>query len=308
MRFLMLLCLLAQEQPIFRSKVTLIHVDVEVSDAKGLIANLTSGDFRVTDNGKPQPILLFAGEDEALDATLLFDTRGEMRRAVERVAEMARIALRELRPGDRVAVLAFGASNRCLPDLLAPFSSDLDVVERSIAIKVLSRDFSSGGGCSVLRAIDGAAQQFLQEPAGKRRRAIIAITDDKFTGVAPDLVHKTVHDLWGVDAVVLGVVVHTGAVDVWIGPPNRGAGYVAGQTGGDIVNSADAPEGLRESIHRLRSRYSIYYALPTAKPGEERKIRLQLTGEAAKRYPRATIRARTGYVVPGEAPPAAFEK
>jgi hypothetical protein len=41
------------------------------------------------------------------------------------------------------------------------------------------------------------------------------------------------------------------------GPPNRGARYAAGQTGGGTLKRDDAAEGLRESIHRLRSRYSI---------------------------------------------------
>jgi hypothetical protein len=55
-------------------------------------------------------------------------------------------------------------------------------------------------------------------------------------------------------------------------------------------------------MHRLRTRYSLYYALPPGRSGEERKIRVQLAPDAAKRYPRAVVRARTGYAVPGSHP------
>ena len=74
---------------------------------------------------------------------------------------------------------------------------------------------------------------------------------------------------------------------------------IAVKTGGDTLNTADAAEGLHEMIHRLRSRYSLYYVLPRGKAGEERKIKVQLTPDAARRFPGATVRARNGYVAPG---------
>jgi hypothetical protein len=51
-------------------------------------------------------------------------------------------------------------------------------------------------------------------------------------------------------------------------------------------------------IHRLRTRYSLYYVMTPGKAGEERKIRVELSADARKRYPRATVRARSGYVAP----------
>jgi hypothetical protein len=69
-------------------------------------------------------------------------------------------------------------------------------------------------------------------------------------------------------------------------------------TGGEKLNTHDAAEGLREMLRRLRSRYSLYYALPAGKAGEARKIVVRLSPEAARKYPGVTIRARTGYVAP----------
>ncbi len=105
-----------------------------------------------------------------------------------------------------------------------------------------------------------------------------------------------VSDLWAADVVVLGLIVPTAGVHFSIGPPYRGARYAADQTGGDTLETGEAAGGLQEMIRRLRSRYSLYYSMPEGKPGEWRRIRVQLTKQAAKRYLGATVRARTGYV------------
>jgi hypothetical protein len=51
-------------------------------------------------------------------------------------------------------------------------------------------------------------------------------------------------------------------------------------------------------MRRIRTRYSLYYALPEAKPGTTRAIRVELARDAAQRFPKSRLRARTGYVVP----------
>jgi hypothetical protein len=39
--------------------------------------------------------------------------------------------------------------------------------------------------------------------------------------------------------------------------------------------------------------------MPDGKPGKTREIKVELTREAARRFPGARVHARTGYVVPG---------
>ena len=51
-------------------------------------------------------------------------------------------------------------------------------------------------------------------------------------------------------------------------------------------------------MRRIRTRYSLYYAMPDVKPGSRRTIHVELSDDAAKRFPKAKVRARTGYIVP----------
>jgi len=290
---LLLLLLLAQDPITFRSDVALVHVDAEVREGGRPIEDLGKESFRVMDKGKPQTILYFGHEEEALDVLLLFDAR--LRPDVKRVAEAAHTALSDLRPGDHVAEMAFrGTPGDCKTDVILDFTGDLEAAERSIGNQVLPELESNALDlCSTMAGLAGAARHFLGQPNSNRRRSIIIITDDRpFLGRSDG-----VRDLWKADAVVLGVIAHGAGFALSIGP-YRGAGYAADKTGGDILKTNDAAEGLREMMHRLRTRYSLYYAVPQGRSGEERKIRVQLAPDAAKRYPRAVVRARTGYVVP----------
>jgi VWFA-related protein len=290
---LFLLALPFQEQPTFRSDVVLVRVDAEVRTPNGPVNNLQRDSFRITDGGRAQEIVYFAHDPQPLDVILLFDTSNSMRRAVARVAEAAHMAMGELRPGDRVAIMAF---DRTI-DLVQDFTDDLPAAERAIGDKVLQR---KNHCCSPIQAaVGGAARQFLKQHVrnqyqANRRRAIVVITDDQGTSVQP----SALRDLQEADVVVLGVIVsrgpRVGPLAFWY----RGIRDFAAQTGGDLLNTRDAADGVREMLSRLRLRYSLYYALLPGTPGEQRRIQVELTDEVAAQHPGAVVRARTGYIVP----------
>src|SRR5262249_4014655 len=129
--------LYAQDNPIFRAGVSLVHVDAEVTQNGRLISGLGRDDFRVKDEGLPQSIVQFSADEQALDLILLFDVSGSMRTVVSRVASAAREALQELRAGDRVAVMVFSSHSR----VILPFTEDLDRVDRAIHEDVLGMRF-----------------------------------------------------------------------------------------------------------------------------------------------------------------------
>jgi VWFA-related protein len=288
------------DSPVFRTGISLVHVDAEVTQDGRILTGFTKDDFRVFDERKQQPVLHFSAEQEPLDLILLFDVSGSMRAVVESVAAATREGLRELRPGDRVCVMVFNSRSR----EVAPFTEDLDAVERTIHDQVLGSRF--GGGTMIQAAVDDAALKFMRQPRNQRRRAVLIITDNM--GMRTRREQSVVRDFWEADALLSGLIVsnplfrtmHT--VGIILGPQNllmqAGMKGIAAKTGGDAIPSDDPGPAFQDAMHRIRSRYSLYYAQPQAKAGAVRSIRVELANNAAGRFPKAKVRSRTGYIVP----------
>jgi Ca-activated chloride channel family protein len=294
---------IAQEAPTFRGGVSLVHVDAQVSAADGrLLDGFGKDDFRILDEGRAQPIVQFAAGDEALDLILLFDVSGSMRPKVAEVAAAARQGMQELRHGDRVAIMVFNTK----PRMLMPFTEDLEAVQRGIQQDVLGLKF--GGGTFIQTAAEEAAKRLAREPRTARRRAVLIITDD--FGQRTRRESNVVREFWEADAILTGLIVRSAAVQTFqtintITHPylmsfQVGVKGITEKTGGDFIRVDDPGPAFQESMHRIRTRYSLYYPLPEGKPGSKRSIHVELTEEAAKRYPKARVRSRTGYVVPTE--------
>jgi len=293
----------AQDDVVFRAGVALVHVVAEVTSADGRILDgLAKADFRVLDEGKEQAILQFAAEEEPLDLILLFDVSGSMREVVAAVAAAAREGFHELKAGDRVSVMVFNTRSR----VVAPFTDDLEAVDRTIQRDVM--DIQFGGGTFIQAAVDDAALRFLHEKRTQRRRAVLIITDN--IGMRTRREASVVRDFWEADALLSGLVVRNPryealrAASVILGPQNlvmqAGMRGIAEKTGGDFIHSDDPGTAFQDAMRRIRSRYGLYYRLPQAKPGATRTVHVELRAEAAKRYPKARVRARTGYVVPAK--------
>lgn len=291
----LILLLALQQAPVFRADVRVVRVDAEVRQEARSIDALTQQDFRVTDEGKPQAILHFGRTEEPLDLILLFDTSGSMMPAIQQVSDVTRIALGELRPEDRVAVMAFDRDT----DLIAEFTDDRGAVESTIRDVVRRRP--PVGFTRLQGAIADAAAHFLTQPRSNRRRAILVVTDNMGSSNDEDAVPR----LWDADAVVSGVVV-PGMTQMrrsrWFFPPAWfGFGTIDGivsRTGGDVLKGTDPGESFQEMIRRLRLRYTLHYAMPDGKPGKQRSIKVELAPDAKRRYAGAQVYARKGYVVP----------
>ena len=276
-------------------------MDAEVTDGIRTLTGFHKEDFVVRDNGQPRTVLYFSQDEEPLDLILLFDISGSMRPKIEKVADGAHAALAELREGDRIAVMVFDHKSR----IVAPFTGDLAAVERTINEQVLREKFR--GGTRILAAVDHAAEYFLEQPRTQRRRAVLILTDD--FGQQSRRSGTVVRRLWEADALLSGLIIRRphekAAMTVMkITNPLMAALYsegmdgVAERTGGDTVKADDPAESFRETMRRIRKRYSLYYAMPQAKPGEQRQVRVELNGEAQKMNPNARVRARKGYLIP----------
>ncbi len=293
----------AQETPVFRGGVSLVHIEAEVAAPDGrILTGFAKEDFRVLDEGKDQTVLHFSAGEEALDLILLFDVSGSMRPKVQEVAAAAHEGMQELRTGDRVAIMVFNTRTR----LLSPFTDDLEAVQRSIQEDVLGLQF--GGGTFIQSAVSDAAKRFMREPRTERRRAILIVTDDY--GQRTRKESSVITELWEADALLTGLIVRSKAVQTvrtistimhpYMLGLQVGVRGIAEKTGGDFIHAGDSAAAFQDAMHRIRSRYSLYYAMPEAKPGSRRALHVELTADAGRRHPGAKVRARTGYAIPGK--------
>jgi Ca-activated chloride channel homolog len=294
MKFSLLLLAIAtaaaaqQGDVVFRSGVSLVRVDVEAVDASGrVVTGLTKDDFRVLDNGAPQLPGNFSFEEEPLDLILLFDTAGSMRGKLLNVVRATELGFHELHKGDRISVRAFSE----VSTEILPFTESLQAVNEAILIQVLKLKFS--GSSKPEPATSEAARRFEREPKTRRKRAVLMVTDKP--GARASNEAAVVRDLWNADA-VLSELILGGSAQTKLA--ESGAEAIVDQTGGATIVAGNPGEAFRDSIHYLRSGYTMYYAMPEASPGTERRIQIELTPEAAKHLPNVRIRSRSGYIVP----------
>lgn len=286
--------LCAQNVPTFSTGVFLVHVDAEVlgQDGRPLIG-LTKDDFRVLDGGEEQTIAAVSAEEQPLDLVLLFDTSGSMHGQIMKVAAVAHAGLRELRSGDRVCVMSFSVK----PRLVWPFSDDLDAVEQAIQRVA---QFHFRGGTRIQDSVNDAATRFVRSNDREhQRRAVLILTDD-FGRPARNKT-SIVENFWEADALLSGLVVTNHVAQFLLGsrlPAARRRGGIEDlveKTGGDIIYSDDISSSFPEMMHRIRSRYSLYYRLPEGQVGSLRTIDVQLSAQAKQRFPQTRVIARRAY-------------
>jgi VWFA-related protein len=280
------------QDPVFRSGISLVRIDAQVTAGAGLIEGLGKDDFVVRDNGQILPLRYVSQDEDPLDLMLLFDVSGSMLPAMRRLAVSAHTALSELHKGDRVAVADFNTNAR----LLAPFNDNLEEVTQKVGDIV---DVPFGGGTYILKAVQDAAQYFARNADEHRRHGILLFTDNDGQCSARE---KTVVDrLWQSDILLCGLIVPTAPMFRSSFPTLGSCENMNGaaeKTGGETVNADDPGHTFREMIRRMRKRYSLFYDMPAAKKGSERKVVVELSETAKARYPAAVVLARKGYLIP----------
>jgi VWFA-related protein len=288
--------------PTFTAEANLVRVDLEVLGREGQpVGPLRAEHLVVKDDGVRQEVVALTEGQGPLDLVLLFDISGSMERAVEQVAATAEVAFRELREGDRVAVMTFQEHST----LLLRLTQDLERVTRTVRERVLAGSFE--GGTALLAGVDDAARYLMSTPRGASRRAVVIITDNQ--GLRSRKEGVVVNRLWEADAALHGLVTASRGRTAmqWylrITAPyvvllEEGIGGAVAKTGGVVLAAKNAEEGFPELIRRIRTRPALYYRMPAGPEGKFRKIDVELSPAGRKAFPRAKIYARRGYRIPG---------
>lgn len=275
----------------------MVRVDAQVADGRRLVTDLVKEDFVITDEGAPVAVEYFGRDTEPLWLMLLLDVSGSMTKHLGDMAAVSRKALSSLGPQDRAAVMLFGARTRLAQDFT---ESRADV---SAAIAGARGEKTVGAGTAINAAVISAAAQIRESVKGQAgRRAIVILTDNGgLSYQTPD--SAVLAALFGADTVLNGIVTANAR------PPVRRTGtnpdfsvpdvfLLSRESGGEILK-ADQAEAFHQMLERIRTRYSLHYRAPAAAtPKSMRNIKVELAAAARKRYPKAEVRARSGYAVP----------
>jgi len=149
-----------------RVDTDLVSVEAAVTDKHGANARaLDADDFVIYEDGVAQRISNFATTDIPFNVVIVIDTSGSTRDDVQLMKKAARRFLNELRPGDRVAVVAFNESVQ----LLTHLTSDRNRVERALGL------LEPGSGTAFYDALHITVDAVLGKVPG--RKAIVVLTD-----------------------------------------------------------------------------------------------------------------------------------
>jgi len=113
------------QQPVFRSGVDIVRVDVSVMNGLSPVAGLTRDQFVLTDNGVPQSVESATLENVPLSLTLVLDTSESMRGdRIAHLIEGSKALIKALRPQDEAALMTFSEPVR----LTVPMTHDQKVL------------------------------------------------------------------------------------------------------------------------------------------------------------------------------------
>ena len=194
---------------------TLVTIPVSVMDRAGkYIPDLRKEDFRVFEDGVEQQVAYFATVEKPFTVALLIDTSGSTRYRMEEMQDAAITFVDQLRPEDRVMVVAFDDSVRVLSE---PTTDHY-------ALRQAIRRANRGEGTRLYDAVDFVIHQRFNRIDG--RKAIVLFTDGVDTTSKHASYQSTVRDAEEADALIYPVQYDTYNASVTNNYP--GGGYPSG--------------------------------------------------------------------------------
>lgn len=309
---------IAAQQATFRAETRLVLLDVQVIDRDSgkILDSLLRDDFQVEDDGRLQDVKIFEYASTPLDLVLLVDVSGSMIEASRAMVQTLRWAVQDLRSSDRVALITFSKNSSVVLPLTDSRSKLLEAAER--AVEHTSR---LEQGTRLYDALVTAAGLFRAE--GKavrdRRRAVLAVTDDKESN-SKSKAQTVITELLESNAIANAVVINTREPagrrritrlgvpipgvppitdDRQLPPPKHvylSMERIVAETGGEMTNRREREDFLGEMFARIRSRYLLGFYADTETGGAVfHRLTVRLSPARQRDYPRALVRARTGY-------------
>jgi VWFA-related protein len=304
-----------------RVETNLVTTPVSVMDRSGrFVPGLTKKDFRIFEDGVPQAITYFQSSEQPFTVVLMIDTSPSTRYHIDEIHYAAVTFVNQLRPSDKVMVIAFDGRIKIL--------TEPTTEKQTIFAAIYKSQF--GSGTSLYDAVSYVTSLDLVNVPG--RKAVVIFTDGVDTTSRAATYESTIGDVEEVDALIYPIRYNTqqsnrasvsqmaGAYGVQLpagvlaqlGRGQSDAEYQRGKTflealatnSGGRIFEADTITNLETAFagvaEELRRQYSIgYYASEEGKAGDRKRIKIQVA-----RLPKAIVRAKTTYVVKQKDEPA----
>ena len=287
---------LAARQPAFKSGVELIRIPVSLTQGDKPVEPgvVTAADFKVTEDGVPQPVALFERESLPLSLRIIVDASGSM--AAGSAPQFALAALRQvltrLLPEDEVSLIAFAGQ----PVVVAPWTPAPDVAKLAMKLEPHGSTSLNDAVLTALDVINGARNP---------RPVVLLITDGGENSSRTPLSQIVTTRRQSETQVYAFNVVTPGSAQRSIG---RGPGgdmpmapsvtldvlpRLIGDSGGfeyRVLSGSDAATLARAFVDDLRFQYTLGYTPLKAFDGKYRRVKIEVTKRGFR------VRHRGGYL------------
>ena len=274
-------------------RTEVVAVPVAVTDASGRhVSGLNQEDFRVFEDGRPQPITVFSRGEAPLTLGLVVDRSQSMRAKTPAVLAAVGALARATRPGDEMFAVTF--NNRVALALPGgqPFTSDPKQLEAALA------SVNAEGETALY---DGVAEGLHHLRLGQPGKHALVIVSDGGDNASRETYDRVLALARQSDVVIYAIGLLATSADP---EEEEDAGLLdrlCGNTGGVAYFPETAGEMVAMSIKvasDLREQYTLGFT-PSERPGAPafRTIRVTVTAPGRGRL---HVRTRSGYLAGGD--------
>jgi Ca-activated chloride channel family protein len=262
--------------------VQVVQINALVSDRFGKFVNgLTSAQFRILEDGKPQKILHFAAEDAPLEIVIAVDISGSMGMAIEELKRAVRQFVSKLKPSDQVTLIAFNEEMFVLAQRESDRAKLLDAIDR----------LTVWGGTTLYDVIIRSLEMLSRQP-GRRSLIVFSDGEDQSSQASFAVVDRALRSS---DATLFMVALGRGRDVADLRETVQALAEPTGGRGLFADKPSDLDDAFAEVLEELTHQYLIGYESTNAKPdGAWRKLEVELPNTNYR------IRARQGYFAPSK--------
>jgi len=169
------------EGDVVRIETQLVSIPTIVTDRTGHpLTNLRAENFLIYEDNRPQRVSNFATTEAPFEVALLLDTSGSTRADVALIRRAANVFIDALRPGDRVAIVAFNTAREGDMKGLAAVEVLSDLTNDRAKLRKAVESVGASNGTPFYDALLNVAEKVFRELPRQEvrgRRAVVALTD-----------------------------------------------------------------------------------------------------------------------------------